>query len=203
DPNAGVQRYNCAYQGIQRGWADRYTYNVPCQFLDITGIAPGTYLLDIIVDPLNLIPELDEYNNETQVTIDIPPEGCSIPPANDNFQYAQTIYSTPAVVYGENSCATKQPWEPAYAGNYGGRTVWWTWIAPFTRQVVINTEGSNFDTLLGVFLRQPPNLTLIAENDDVVHGVVQYSEVRFNAVEGSEYRIVVDGFDGASGSVVL
>lgn len=203
DPSAGVQRYNCGYQGIQRGWADRYTYDVPCQFLDVTGLAPGTYILDIIVDPLNLIPETDEYNNETQVTVDIPPEACSIAPANDNYPNAQTIYSTPAVVYGENSCATKQPWEPPYAGNNGGRSVWWRWIAPFTRQVVVNTEGSNFDTLLGVFWHQPGNTQLIGENDDVVYTVVQYSEVRFNAIQGYEYRFVVDGFDGASGSIVL
>jgi hypothetical protein len=203
DPAAGVQRYNCAYQGIQRGWADRYTYNVPCQFLDITGVAPGTYLLDITVDPFNIIPEDNDYNNETQVTVEIPPEACSIPPANDNYPNAQTIYSTPAVVYGENSCATKQPWEPTYAGNYGGSSVWWRWIAPFTRQVTVNTEGSTFDTLLAVFRHQPNNATFIADNDDVVYSVVQYSEVRFDAVEGYEYRFMVDGFDGASGSIVL
>ena len=201
DPNAGVQRYNCAYQGIQRGWADRYTYNVPCQFLDITGIPPGTYILDITVDPFNFIPEDNENNNETQVTVEIPPEACSIAPANDNYPNAQTIYSTPAVVYGENSCATKQPWEPSYAGNYGGRSVWWRWIAPFTGQVVLNTEGSTFDTLLAVYSRATS--TFIVENDDVVYGVVQYREVRFDAVEGNEYRFMVDGFDGASGSIVL
>ncbi|HKQ39608.1 MAG TPA: lysyl oxidase family protein [Verrucomicrobiae bacterium] len=203
DPNAGVQRYNCGYQGIQRGWADRYTYDVPCQFLDITGVAPGTYILDIIVDPLNFIPELDDSNNETQVTVEIPPEACSIPPSNDYFPNAITVYSIPAVVYGENSCATKQPWEPSYAGNYGGRSVWWRWVAPSAQHVVVNTEGSTFDTLLGVFRHIPNNTVLIAENDDIVYSVVQWSQVEFDAVEGQEYRIVVDGFDGATGSVVL
>ena len=203
DPNAGPQRYNCTYQGIQRGWADRYTYNVPCQFLDITGVPAGTYILDIIVDPLNFIPELDENNNQSQVTVEIPFEPCAFPPANDNYPNAQTIYSTPAVVYGENSCATKQPWEPTYGGNGGGRSVWFRWVAPMTRQVVVNTEGSGFDTLLGVFHHVPGTATLIGDNDDVVHGVVQHSEVRFNATAGNEYRFVVDGFDGASGSIVL
>lgn len=203
DPAAGSQRYHCSYQGIQRGWADRYTYNVPCQFLDITGLPAGTYILDITVDPLNFIPELNEDNNNTQVSVTIPPEACSAPPPNDNYPNPVMIYTTPAVAYGENNCATKQPWEPYYAGNYGGRSVWFRWIAPFSRQVIVNTEGSNFDTLLGVFHHVPGTATLIADNDDVLTGIIQYSEVRFDAVEGYEYRIVVDGYDGAQGSIVL
>ena len=204
DPGAGPQRYNCNYQGIQRGWADRYTYNVPCQFIDITGVPPGTYTLDITVDPLNFIPELNDFNNNVQVTVEIPPENCSIPPGNDNYPNAYTIASGPAVVNGNNACATKQPWEPAYDGNSGGRSVWWRWVAPFTRQVIVHTEGSSFDTLLAAFRHQPgQSAVFVTANDDVLHGVIQYSEIRFNATAGTEYRFVVDGFDGANGSITL
>lgn len=203
DPNAGFRRYHCGFQGIQRGWADRYTYNVPCQFIDITGVPGGTYILDITVDPLNFIPELNENNNNIQVTVQIPALPCGNPPANDPFAAALAISATPATVVGNNNCATKESWEQNIAGNYGGRTVWYRWTAPFTRQVVINTEGSGFDTLLAAHRFSGGNLTLMAENDDVVYTVIQHSEIRFNAVAGTEYRIVVDGFDGAAGSIVL
>ena len=36
DPNANTNRiYDCNYQGIQKGWADLYVEQVPCQWLDI------------------------------------------------------------------------------------------------------------------------------------------------------------------------
>ena len=203
DPNAGPQRYHCTFQGIQRGWADRYTYNVPCQFLDITGVPGGNYILDITVDPLNFIPELNEGNNNVQVPVTIPGTPCGTLPANDSFAAAEEIQAVPRTVLGNNNCATKETWEQQIAGNWGGRSVWWRWTAPFSRQVIISTEGSSFDTLLAAHRFSGGNLTLMAENDDVVHTVIQHSEIRFNTVAGTEYRIVVDGFDGASGSIVL
>jgi lysyl oxidase len=202
DPNAGPQRYNCSFQGIQRGWADRYTYNVPCQFLDITGVPAGTYILDITVDPLNFIAELNEGNNNTQVSVQIPPEDCSVPPPNDAFAAAQTINFVPQVIYGQNNCATKEAWEPNHA-DVGGRSVWYRWIAPFSRQITITTEGSNFDTMLAAYRFVGGNLTLEAANDDVVLTVVKYSEIRFNTQAGTEYRIAVDGWHGEQGSIVL
>jgi len=46
--------------------------------------------------------------------------------------------------------ATKEPGEPAHAGNDGGASIWYSWTAPSTGNVTITTEGSSFDTLLGV-----------------------------------------------------
>jgi hypothetical protein len=147
---------------------------------------------------------LNDDNNNTQVTVTIPPEACSTPPPNDRTGDGIPIYTTPAVVVGENNCATKQNWEPDYGGNVGGRSVWWRWVAPESRQYIVSTEGSNFDTLLGVFRAVPGGIPqLVGDNDDVLTGVIQYSEVRFNATAGTEYFFGVDGYDGASGSIVL
>ena len=202
DPNAGPPIYNCLYQGIQRGWADVYPDNVPCQYIDITGVPPGTYILDITVDPSNLIAESDENNNDTQITVQIPPD-CTAPPSNDAFVAAQIIDAVPQVIYGQNTCATKEPGERNHAGNSGGASVWYRWTAPFTRQIVIGTEGSGFDTLLAAYSYSGGVLTLVAENDDIAPHVIEQSEIRFQATNGTEYRIVVDGYDGAFGSVVL
>jgi hypothetical protein len=63
--------YDCDYQGIQAGWSDIYSKNLPGQWIDITGVAAGTYVLEIRLDTLNRISESDETNNlgRAEVTI--------------------------------------------------------------------------------------------------------------------------------------
>jgi hypothetical protein len=101
-----------------------------------------------------------------------------------------------------NLNASKQPGEPNIAGNAGGKSVWWQWRAPRTGPVKIQTAGSSFDTLLGVYTGATlANLVLVASNDDA-NGTLQ-SEVTFNATVDTNYQIAVDGFDGASGSIIL
>ncbi|MEP7294843.1 MAG: lysyl oxidase family protein [Burkholderiales bacterium] len=52
-------RYTCSNQGIQAGWADVYSSNLSGQWIDITGLPAGQYILEITMDPLNIIDELD------------------------------------------------------------------------------------------------------------------------------------------------
>ena len=105
-------------------------------------------------------------------------------------------------VRSSNLNARKEPGEPTIAGNAGGKSVWWQWRAPRTGLVKIQTTGSSFDTLLGVYTGTAlANLVLVASNDDA-NGTVQ-SEVTFPAQAGTNYQITVDGVDGASGEIVL
>lgn len=51
-PDAGRRRFDdCVVQGISPGWADVYPANLPCQWLDVTDVAPGAYVLEVEVDP--------------------------------------------------------------------------------------------------------------------------------------------------------
>ena len=66
----------------------------------------------------------------------------------------------------------------------------------------INTFGSNFDTLLGVYRGASlGGLTGVARNDDAPGS--RQSQVRFRAARGTTYRIAVDGFNGDIGNVTL
>jgi hypothetical protein len=66
----------------------------------------------------------------------------------------------------------------------------------------VSTEGSDFDTTLGVYTGSTVNaLTLVAGNDDFGPGLT--SSVTFNAVAGNTYQIAVDGFGGQAGNIVL
>lgn len=123
------------------------------------------------------------------------------PPTNDYLPNAFTA-TAGSTAFGSNVNASKEEGEPNHATNAGGKSVWWSWTAPATYQVSINTCGSSFDTLLGVYIGSSvTGLTPIAANDDSSCGL--QSSVTFLASAGTTYRIAVDGFGGASGAVNL
>lgn len=66
--------YGCdgGVQGISRGWADVYEVGLPCQWVDITGVPAGDYLLRTRINPDGKLYELDHGNNELIVAVTIP-----------------------------------------------------------------------------------------------------------------------------------
>jgi hypothetical protein len=72
-------------------------------------------------------------------------------PGNDLFANAPTLATDNGVVTGASYNATKETGEPNHAGNTGGKSVWWKWNASFTGVATVDTHGSGFDTLLGVY----------------------------------------------------
>ncbi len=130
----------------------------------------------------------------------------AVPPANDNFSNRRVLSGGYAVDLADNRLATKESTEPNHAGNAGGKSVWWTWTAPVNGKVTMDTFGSNFDTLVGVYmgssvgsLTVPASATTI---DSVSAGVTTKS-VSFTATSGQTYQIAVDGKNGAGGKAVL
>src|SRR5262245_56371191 len=86
-------------------------------------------------------------------------------PANDRFSNRIVINGTNVTVMGSNMSATKEAGEPNHAGNVGGSSVWWGWTAPTNGELRLTTDGSNFDTLLGVYTGPRVNsLTVLATN---------------------------------------
>ena len=121
-------------------------------------------------------------------------------PANNNFAAAITLSDSSATGTGFNTNATKESGEPNHAGNAGGRSVWWKWTAPSGGNVTLTTQGSLFDTTLGVYVGPAVNsLTTITSSDDVQRGVIQYSSVTFTATAGVTYYFAVDGFNANDG----
>ena len=114
------------------------------------------------------------------------------PPANDLFGAAQPIAGNSGSVSASNMDAGVEPGEPSHAGQLGGRSIWYRWVAPTNGAWVFDTRGSTVDTLLAVYTGSSvSNLTLVATNDD--SGAEITSSVAFNAIAGQEYRIVVVG----------
>jgi hypothetical protein len=108
---------------------------------------------------------------------------------------------------GSNIGATSEPGEPLHGGKFGGKSVWYKWRPPFNGIATIATEGSDFDTLLGVYTLKDgapqavSNLVTVAGNDD--GGSFFTSQVSFNVNDDTEFEIAVDGFSGYSGNYAL
>jgi subtilisin family serine protease len=125
-------------------------------------------------------------------------------PANDAFSAAATIsVAANGSTTGSTSNATKESGEPSHAGNAGGASVWYRFTAPTTGSYTVSTEGSGFDTLLGVYTGSPVGaLTQVAANDDNGAGGL-WSRATFSAMAGTTYSVAIDGYGAASGSVTL
>jgi hypothetical protein len=124
-------------------------------------------------------------------------------PSNDSFASAATLTGLAGQSTGWNLNATKETGEPGHAGNSGGKSVWWKWTAPAAGTLSLDTHGSGFDTLLGLYTGASITaLTTVSSNDnDGSPGNASGLSATVSA--GTSYRIAVDGKNGVSGGVTL
>jgi hypothetical protein len=120
-------------------------------------------------------------------------------PPNDNFANRSLLSSSARLtLQANNTAASKEPGEPAHAGNAGGKSLWWSWTAPVSGFLGLTTTNSSFDTLLAVYTGNTlAGLQLVASDAG------SPSMARFPVVAGTAYQIAVDGKDGAGGSIGL
>jgi hypothetical protein len=123
------------------------------------------------------------------------------PPTNDHLADAQAITGASGEVDGTTVGATYEDGEPDHADGSPDRSVWYSWTAPTSGPVQMDTWDSPLagnpgdeypvDTLLAVYTGGPGLLDLVAEasNDEFPDEV---SRVRFDAVAGTTYLIAVD-----------
>jgi len=68
--------YDCLDQGISAGWGDWYYKQLVGQWIDITGVPEGRYIVRVRLNTGDSAPLFDEgenrYSNVTQVVVDIP-----------------------------------------------------------------------------------------------------------------------------------
>ncbi len=77
-PESECATYTCADQGITAGCSDLYDAELPCQWMDITGVPPGRYRLDVTTNPTSFFEELDFENNTASITFDLLPDSIEI-----------------------------------------------------------------------------------------------------------------------------
>ncbi len=121
---------------------------------------------------------------------------------NDLFSGSLLLTGAAGTQSGDNTASSEEAGEPNHAGNPGGRSLWYRWTAPATGTWIFDTGGSRFDTLLAVYSGTAVNaLDPVAANDD--HGAGTIGEpvnslVTLGAVQGTTYRIAVDGYNSST-----
>jgi hypothetical protein len=80
-----------------------------------------------------------------------------------------------------------------------GHTAWWTFTGTGS-DVTVDTAGSNFDTVVGVYVDDGGSLTQVGCNDDVDS---LQARLTVPTEDGVTYYVQVGGFGGATGSLVL
>jgi len=128
----------------------------------------------------------------------------SAAPGNDLFARATAIDGTSGSAVVDSSEATDESGEPLleFVPSAVG-TVWWKWTAPSDGWAKFDTEGSSFDTVMGVYCGTTlAGLSKVSENNDRVAGETA-SECAFACVKGTTYYIAVGGWCGTRGSVRL
>lgn len=129
------------------------------------------------------------------------PDAVSVP--NDNFASRTSLGSGSVTATGTNIGATGEVGEPDHIGASSPlASAWWTWTAPQTGALVIDTNGSDFDTILAAYSGTAlSNLTLLGGNDDGGDG--SNSRITLAVQAGQVLHIAVDGFGSAQGSINL
>jgi len=190
-------QFNCDAQGLSAGWAATSTAGAACRWLDVTDVAAGSYLLEVVVDAAGRITEASETNNVVRIPVVIE---APVTVPNDAFATPFLLSGNSGATNGTTVGATLESGEPTATGR---STVWFSWTATCDGTVVFDTLGSAFDTYISAYSGSTlGGLTLVAENDDI--GEVTQSEIRILASVGQDFRIRVDGYDpSASGPYTL
>jgi len=173
-------------------------------------LAPGeSAVVDLILDRA-AADSLDPGRYKTQIRFDTVTREVSLlvrapDLGNDDFGNAAVINLGSSVLplthYGSNVNATRETGEPPHADNPGGRSIWWRLAPGFDGKLTLDTQGSDFDTLLAVYTGLSLNdLTQIAANDDAGSNLT--SRVDINVyTDVPAYYIAVDGYcDSAEGA---
>jgi hypothetical protein len=117
------------------------------------------------------------------------------PVANDDFGAPIVIGAVPYTNTQDVAGATTAPDDPGFACVTGpkNKSVWYRYTPTNGAPLIVNTVGSNYDTVLGVWTGSRGSLTSVACNDDGP-GTGSQSQVQFIPTAGTTYYIEVASY---------
>jgi subtilisin family serine protease len=128
-------------------------------------------------------------------------ESAFVRPLADDFASPKSLSGATFSVNGINEAATREIGEPdhlpADGASLGENSVWYSWTAPFSGPVTLDTCQSNFDTALAVYTGSGAidSLSQVASDNDSCSSYNDAgSQLSFDAVAGRNYRIAVAGY---------
>lgn len=151
--------------------------------------SPTTLVLTVIISA----PGKDTSTNTVSYTV-VSAAG------NDNIAQAYKILAGGTNIVTTTVAATLEPSEPLHAGAPGVTgSLWWKYSSPSNVNLLIDTGGSLFDTVIAVYTNTTAavtNLTPIIAADDI--GARKQAFLYLNALAGRNYYITVAGHDPTS-----
>ena len=122
------------------------------------------------------------------------------PPANDECITPTVITQLPYQDVQDTKSAIEAPNDPTFPciDSAAFNTVWYSYTAAANSTINIDTVGSDYDTVLGVWQGNCNSLTSVKCNDDT--GDVITSQVSFPAVAGITYLIEVASYSDGGGN---
>ena len=181
--SVGATGSNLQYEWMINGYVVPGATNA---VLTVNNISPGNcgaYNV-LVYNNLDKIPSDVVYVQESVATL----------PFADNFTNRVAITGTNGIGCGTSVGATREASDPTPATGWMFHTLWITWVAPATGPVEFNTDGSGYDTWLGVYTGSvPTNLVTVATDDD--SGDFDTSYLEFNAQAGTAYQIMIGDRD--------
>jgi hypothetical protein len=122
-------------------------------------------------------------------------DAARVRPPGDSFGSPQPLSGAKFNVNGINGAATRESGEPdhltADSRSSGENSVWYSWTAPSSGQVEMNTCQANIDSILAVYTGSDIGTLSRVADDRNSCPEVYGSKVTFNATAGTTYRIAV------------
>jgi hypothetical protein len=132
-------------------------------------------------------------------------EADNLAPANDDWVHALPIAAGPGSYVGSTLRAAHEAAEPALPAvqKSASHSIWYRMKSPRAASLTVDTQGSSFDTVLGVYRgASVGSLTLVGSNDNAKAGKSS-SRITVPTAANTTYWIRVDGKAGHRGEVVL
>ena len=125
-------------------------------------------------------------------------------PPNDDVGRAAAVSALPFTATLDTTGATLASNDPSCTLPDGnavrtGHTVWYRYAADTLGRIEVDTVGSNYDTVLGVYTGAPGSFNQVACDDDISYPSNTQSRLRFDAVVGQTYLVMVAAYDTADG----
>ena len=128
--------------------------------------------------------------------------GCSGGPANNCFASPTSVAASGQTLSQSTTGATTESGEPSPCAGIAN-TVWFTWTPSVSGTATFDTVGSAYDTALAVYTGTSlTGLTNLGCNDDI-SSTDQDSRLSLSVTAGTNYRIQVGGYQGATGSLTF
>lgn len=182
DATSQIANYDVQYQDNNGSWIDWQT-NVTTTSATFTGVTGHTY--GFRSRARDLAGNVEEWpatpDASTTIAVDTP--------LNDLFLNAHAVSALPFAYTQDINNSAVSITDPNMCAYNRTNTVWFSYTSALKQTVNFNTEGSGYDTVIGVYTGSEGNLTEIGCDDDGGTGFMSSLTLSLNA--NTPYLIVV------------